>query len=172
MSGQPPMMTHVYLSGQLQLIAAKGAPERILRICKLDEITNLKIRTIIMQMASSGYRVLGVCSATSNIGEYPAEQDDFNWKFEGLLAFVYDPPKKNVNDVFGKWYGAAIDIKLVTGDFAETAMNIAMRTGIRNYEKYVTGEQVLHILYRRAFANDKKNKYLCPDVSGCQLAVN
>ncbi len=142
LSGQPPMMTHVYLSGQLQLIAAKGAPERILRICKLDEITNLKIRTIIMQMASSGYRVLGVCSATSNIGEYPAEQDDFNWKFEGLLA-LYDPPKKNVNDVFGKWYGAAIDIKLVTGDFAETAMNIAMRTGIRNYEKYVTGEQVL-----------------------------
>jgi len=99
LSGQPPMMTHVYRSGDVQLIAAKGAPERILRICKLDELTKRKMESIILQMASSGYRVLGVCSVTNHLGEYPAEQDDFNWKFEGLLA-LYDPPKKNASEEF------------------------------------------------------------------------
>src|SRR5579871_2109042 len=143
-SGQPPMMTHVYRAGEHQLIAAKGAPERILRICKLDELTIIKTKAFVQQMAASGYRVLGVCSASDHTGEYPAEQDDFNWRFEGLLA-LYDPPKKNVKDEFNKWYGAGIGIKLVTGDYAETAMNIAAQVGIRDYEKYITGEQLMKL---------------------------
>jgi Ca2+-transporting ATPase len=142
LGGQPPMMTHVYLSDNTQIVAGKGAPERILRICKLNEIDKKKIQEIVQQMASSGYRVLGICSVANHVGSFPEQQDDFNWKFEGLLA-LYDPPKKNVNQVFKKWYDAGINIKLVTGDYAETAINIAGQVGIKEHEKYMTGEELM-----------------------------
>ncbi|HVM86914.1 MAG TPA: cation-translocating P-type ATPase [Puia sp.] len=144
LSGQPPMMTHVYTLGETTWIAAKGAPERILRISGLDNIELKKINKIVQQMASAGYRVLGVCSAMDHTGPYPDEQDSFNWNFEGLLA-LYDRPKKNVVDVFRKWYDAGISIKLVTGDYAETAMNIARQVGMKNYSRYITGEEVMRL---------------------------
>jgi P-type Ca2+ transporter type 2C len=144
LSGQPPMMTHVYAFNNTKIIAGKGAPERILRICKMDESTENKMWKIIMQMASTGYRVIAVCSATHNDGTYPVEQDDFNWKFGGLLA-LYDPPKKNVFTEFNRWYDAGINIKLITGDYPETAANIALQTGMKNIEHYVSGEEVMKL---------------------------
>ena len=72
----------------------------------------------------------------------PVSQNDFNWHFEGLLA-LYDPPKANIADVFKDIYKAKIDVKLITGDYPETAVNIAGQTGIFNHLKYSTGEQVM-----------------------------
>jgi Ca2+-transporting ATPase len=144
LSGRPPMMTHVYILESVQVVAAKGAPERILRICKLDDVTIGRMEKIILEMTSSGYRILGVCSATNHSDIYPANQDDFNWNFEGFVS-LYDPPKKNAGGVFKKWYQAGIHIKLITGDYAETAMNIASQTGIKDAEKYITGEQVMQL---------------------------
>jgi Ca2+-transporting ATPase len=144
LSGHPPMMTHVYSTGDELLVTAKGAPERILRICSLDDKTIKKVNDIILEMASSGYRVLGVCSAKDHKGPYPEQQDEFNWEFTGLLA-LYDPPKENVPLVFKKWYRAGIEIKMVTGDFMETALNIATQTGINHFRKAITGEQVMQL---------------------------
>jgi Ca2+-transporting ATPase len=144
LEGQPPMMTHVYDEHGMKIIAAKGAPERILRICKLDEITTNKLRTIVKELASQGYRVLGVSSADGHSGPYPDRQDDFRWTFKGFLA-LYDPPKQNINEVFVKWYSAGIEIKLLTGDYAETAMNIASLVGIKKHSEYITGEEVMKL---------------------------
>lgn len=142
LNGKPPMMTHVYEFDGKKIVAAKGAPERMLRVSKMDEVALKKILKVTEQMASSGFRVLGVCSAVHE-GAYPAEQDDFNWEFEGLLA-LYDPPKKGISRVFKQWYEAGIQVKLLTGDFAETAINIAELVGIRTGEHYATGEQVMN----------------------------
>ena len=141
LSGQPPMMTHVYDYGDTRIIAGKGAPERILKVCKISDAEILRIRQKMESMASRGFRVIGVCSAT-HTGVYPKEQDDFNWKFEGLLA-LYDPPKKGVRQVLEQWYRAGIQVKLLTGDFAGTAKNIAGQVGIRNCEQAVTGDRVM-----------------------------
>jgi Ca2+-transporting ATPase len=141
LSGQPPMMTHIYDYGGAGIVAGKGAPERILKVCKISDAEILRIRQKMEAMASRGFRVIGVCSAT-HTGVYPKEQDDFNWKFEGLLA-LYDPPKKGVREVLEQWYGAGIRVKLLTGDFAGTAKNIAGQVGIRNCEQTVTGDQVM-----------------------------
>ena len=144
LAGKPPMMTHVYLSGNVRLVAAKGAPERIIRICRLNAHKTKHIEKIVHEMASSGYRILGVCTAMNHTGPYPDEQDDFNWKFEGLLA-LYDPPKINVGEVFNKWHRAGIHLKLLTGDYAATAMNIGGRSGIRRHQDFMTGEQVMRL---------------------------
>ena len=142
LGGIPPMMTHVYESSEGSWVAGKGAPERILRICRLNPETMIRLEEIVSSMASSGFRVLGICSAMHPATPYPEEQDDFKWKFEGFLS-LYDPPKENVRDTFEKWYQAGISIKLITGDFPATALHIASMTGLRSGQEYLTGEQVM-----------------------------
>ena len=144
LGGLPPMMTHVYETDKGIWVAGKGAPERILRICNLDADTITRQEKIVSDMASSGFRVLGICSAIHPAEPYPEKQDDFKWKFEGFLS-LYDPPKENVRETFEKWYQAGISIKLITGDYPATALHIAAITGLRNSQDYLTGEQVMNL---------------------------
>lgn len=142
LEGQPPMMTHVYEDDDRLLVAAKGAPERILRVCKILPGVAEELRKRVSGLASSGYRVLGVCSAQGHEGIYPEQQDHFNWQLEGFVA-LYDPPKKNVKKVVGQWQQAGIGVKILSGDYVETVQNIAGQAGILQQQQYVTGEQVV-----------------------------
>jgi Ca2+-transporting ATPase len=144
LQGSPPMMTHVYESDSGAIVAAKGAPETIMRVCRLDEVSVQKVTKLILQMAAKGQRVLGVASALHQGKEMPDHQDDFNWKFEGLISF-YDPPKQNISKVLQQLYKAGISVKMVTGDHAETALNISEQVGLQHPAGYVTGEQVLQM---------------------------
>ncbi len=144
LEGKPPMMTHVYAQNKKKIIAGKGATERIIEICKLDDATKNKINEKAILLASRGYRILGVASSTLDNETFPEKQDDFNWKFEGLLA-LYDAPKKNINNVFKKIYEANISIKIITGDFPETTVNIASQVGIKNCLKYLTGNEIMEM---------------------------
>lgn len=141
LDGFPPMMTHVHGHSEVKIVAGKGAPERVIKVCRLDQQNIIKIRKTVIEMASQGYRVLAICSAFLTSKEYPQDQDDFNWKFEGLMA-LYDPPKVSVVAELEKWYKAGIKIKLITGDYAETAINIAGQVGLRNFEQHTTGEEI------------------------------
>ena len=76
------------------------------------------------------------------VKEYPVEQDDFNWHFEGLVA-LYDPAKKGVKNEFDKWYAAGIKVKLITGDYKETALHIAKQVGMRLTDLALTGDQLM-----------------------------
>jgi Ca2+-transporting ATPase len=141
LDGYPPMMTHVHGHSEVKIVAGKGAPERVIKVCRLDQLNITKIRKTVIELASKGYRVLAVCSALLTNKEYPRDQDDFNWKFEGLMA-LYDPPKMSILSELEKWYKAGIKIKLLTGDYAETAINIAGQVGLRNFEQNKTGEEI------------------------------
>lgn len=142
LEGRPPMMTHVYEFNNTRIVAAKGGAERIINICALDEVTIKKISGIIKKLATKGHRVIGVASATHPGTELPGRQDDFKWKFEGLLS-LYDPPKKNITAVFKEFYQAKINVKLITGDFPETAANIAQQVEMLNSTKFLTGDEVM-----------------------------
>jgi len=144
LQGKPPMMTHVYELDNIKIVAAKGAPERIIRVCGLAGNEKLKITQHITSLASNGYRVIGVDSAVHTESQLPVSQDEFNWQFEGLLA-LYDPPKKNIHDVLEQFYDARISVKLITGDYPETAINIAGQVGIYNHLKCITGEEVMRM---------------------------
>ncbi len=144
LEGIPPMMTHVYQYENIKIVAAKGAAERILKVCKLDMDAEKRVTGHIKNLAARGYRILGVASAVHANYELPFTQDKFNWKFEGLVS-LYDPPKKNIEKVIRQFYDAEIRVKLLTGDYPETAVNIAEQVGISGYLKYITGEEVMHM---------------------------
>jgi P-type Ca2+ transporter type 2C len=142
LEGQPPMMTHIYDDGTTVIAAAKGAAERVINSCRLPDTEKNKILLYAVSLASKGYRVIGVASALHAGPVFPALQENFAWHFEGLLA-LYDPPKKNIAEVLKQFYKAGIDVKMITGDYPETAVNIAGQVGVLNHLKYNTGDEVM-----------------------------
>ncbi|QIP15125.1 cation-translocating P-type ATPase [Spirosoma aureum] len=143
LSGTPPMMTHIYDSktGIIQ-IAGKGAVERIVRVCQLTKPEAEVILQQASQLATEGYRVLGVAGSQWGATPYPTEQDDFTWSFKGLLAFE-NPPKPNASWVIDQFKQAGIAVKLITGDSPETALSIARQVGLTDDNQVLTGEQVM-----------------------------
>lgn len=145
LAGKPPMMTHIWeKKGSHRIIACKGAVERILEVSKVKSELREQVLTKTEEMAGQGYRVLGVASATMEGNHFPKEQDDFQWQFEGLVAF-YDPPKKNVTEVFKKFYTAGLRVLMITGDHAATAQNIAKSIGLRGWETILTGQEIMEL---------------------------
>lgn len=146
LGGKPPMMTHIWekKDGSMRTVACKGGVERILQVAHVQDAAREQILEKTEEMADKGYRVLGVASAVFEGNDFPKEQDDLGWQFEGLIAF-YDPPKVDVAEVFQKFYTAGIRVLMITGDHLATAKNIARSTGLRGWELAMTGHQVMEL---------------------------
>lgn len=145
LSGRPPMMTHIWeKSGQHRIIACKGAVEKVLEVANANNQLHEEVVQHMETMASKGFRVLGVASAVFPGEEFPADQADFTWQFEGLVAF-YDPPKENVPRVFNRFYQAGLRVVMITGDHLATAKHIAQTTGLKGWELAMTGQEVMEL---------------------------
>jgi len=145
LSGKPPMMTHIFENkAGKRIIAAKGAPEALLKVADLEEQVKTQIEMQLKNLASQGFRVLGVGEANAQIQEYPKTQQELQFKFLGLIAF-YDPPKKNISKVFEGFYSAGLQVKIITGDNAETTGEIARQINFRTAGKSMDGEELLKL---------------------------
>jgi len=142
LEGKPPMMTHVYRNGEGCVAAAKGGVERIMEVSRLSAVERKNMERVAADMAGKGYRVLGVASAGCVEGGFPERQENFDWRFEGLVAFN-DPPKANLAPVLAEWTKAGIRIKILSGDHLETVVNIARAAGVSPGSSFLTGEQVM-----------------------------
>lgn len=145
LEGNPPMMTHVFENKtQDRIIAAKGAPEAIIAVCRISEAEKIILQRQLDMLAEKGYRVLGVAASfyTGNI--FPKFQQHLPFHLLGLVAF-YDPPKSNIHKVFEGFYGAGIDVKIVTGDHEVTTKAIAKQAGLRNAGLSLNGAQFLQL---------------------------
>ena len=142
LAGTPPMMTHVRQVNGTQLIAAKGAVEHILAVCRPAPAGADEIRRVTRELSGQGYRVLGVARGTQTTPDFPAAQDDFQWEFLGLVA-LENPPKANAATVIQAFTTAGIGVKMITGDFPETAQAIARQVGLPGADTLLTGEQVM-----------------------------
>ena len=143
LSGKPPMMTHIFEneSGK-KIIAAKGAPEALIEVSHLSEAEKNQILTAMKSMTQKGFRVLGVGVSDFSGTDYPETQQALKFNFKGLVAF-YDPPKHNIQAVFETFYKAGIQVKIVTGDNAETTSTIAKQVGFKNADKVLNGDELM-----------------------------
>ena len=142
LAGTPPMMTHVRQVNGAPLVAGKGAVEHILAVCGLASAAAERVRQITRELSEQGCRVLGVAQGATVAGSFPAAQDDFQWTFLGLIA-LENPPKANAAEVVRAFTEAGIRVKMITGDFPETAQAIARQIQLPGADTLLTGQQVM-----------------------------
>lgn len=143
LSGKPPMMTHIFENQKGdRIIAAKGAPEAMIKNSQLSEGQKVLINDTIQKMAQKGFRILGVAQATFSGNDFPKNQETFSFDLEGLVAF-YDPPKNNIKAVLEAFYKAGIKVKIVTGDNAITTQTIANLIGFKDADKTLNGDELM-----------------------------
>lgn len=143
--GKPPMMTHIFRNSEGEtIIAAKGAPEAILRRSNLSKEDQLKFEEQSLAYAREGYRVLGVGKGIWANSSWPASQEEFMFEFIGLVAFQ-DPPKSNIRETIETFRKAGISVKMITGDYAETALAIAGQVGLSSNAEVLTGKDILEM---------------------------
>ena len=86
-------------------------------------------------------RVLGIGIIDFKGNNFPKTQQEFKNTFLGLIGF-YDPPKKNIAQVFNHLYDAGIKVKIITGDNQITTGAIAKQAGFRGWEKAIDGAEL------------------------------
>jgi P-type Ca2+ transporter type 2C len=141
--GTPPMMTHIFKNHAGEtIIAAKGAPEAILRQSSLPVGRMKQAEEQSLAYARQGYRVLGVGKGSWKESRWPVAQSEFEFELLGLIAFQ-DPPKENIAATIKTFNNAGIAVKMITGDYAETALAIAGQIQLSNNHDVLTGKEVL-----------------------------
>lgn len=150
-------LSHVWQSTDKKkfLIASKGSPETILNLCHADKEQKKEILEKVKEMSEKGLRALGVAESTTNDSNLPDNQHDFIFRFIGLLGFV-DPIRTSAPGAVKEAYEAGIRVIMITGDYSGTAQFVAKKIGIKNPEKFLTGEDlenISHIELREKIKN-------------------
>jgi Ca2+-transporting ATPase len=122
------------------LVAAKGAPEAIISLCRLGALEERKLLAATEEMAASGLRVLGVARAHC-AGALPDDQRTFKFSFVGLVGLA-DPLRPSVPAAVKGCYAAGIRVIMITGDYPVTATNIAAQIPLRNATDVITGPEL------------------------------
>ena len=135
-SSERKMMTTVQDFGtDEKLCITKGAPERVLKLCKfastdikMDKRTYSELEKANESMASSGLRVLAVAYKQTSKSDRQPENDLI---FAGFIGMT-DTPRDEAADAVAECRKAGIKVVMITGDHALTAKAIAEQTGIYN----------------------------------------
>ena len=123
------------------VVASKGAPEAIAELCRLSPNRRAHLSTQVKQLAARGLRVLGVARTELPARELPPDQAQLAQTYLGLVAFE-DPLRKSVPSAVAECHAAGIRIIMITGDYPETACNIARQAGISRPDSVITGKEL------------------------------
>src|SRR6185369_10777021 len=137
-------VTHIWQAdgdgGAEYIVAAKGAPEAIAGLCRLNAADRAALTQSIDAMASAGLRVLGVARASHAGLHWPASPRELGFEFLGLVGLA-DPLRASVVEAVRECRSAGIKAVMITGDYPATANAIAQQAGLERGE-LVTGEQL------------------------------
>ena len=124
-------MTQVWdTNGTGWQIAAKGAPEAVADLCRLDAAGRAALTAQVDEMATAGLRVLGVAEAAYVGADLPDSQREFAFRFLGLVGLA-DPLRASVPDAVALCRSAGIRVIMITGDYPATAQAIAAQAGLQ-----------------------------------------
>jgi len=115
--------------GGAYLVASKGAPEAIARLCRMEVGETKALTEAVDRLARQGMRLLGVARGKHAGAAFPSSATDFTLQFVGLIALA-DPLRESVPDAVRECRSAGIRVVMITGDYPETARAIAREAGI------------------------------------------
>lgn len=128
------MSATVWHNGKSFNIYAKGAPEHILKSCKLSAEDKKKAEATLEEFATHGYRVIGVASLQSDtkvesFEDLTHQLEAKNMKFEGFVA-VADILRPEASRAIKQALAAGVSVRMITGDHFETAYQIGRKLGM------------------------------------------
>lgn len=131
--------THVWQKENRVIVAAKGAPEHIARICGLSETQLNSFHDLVATSASHGFRVIAVAKMELSESEFRSKKiDEIGLQFLGF-SLLRDPIRDGVPDAINLCRAAGIRTIMITGDHPATAIAVANEIGIPS-SSFMTGE--------------------------------
>jgi Ca2+-transporting ATPase len=129
-------VANVWQGGDRPVVAAKGAPETVAALCRLDEAQREALHRHVAARAAAGIRMLAVAQAAMP-DVLPESQDGFAYSFVGLVGFA-DPLRATVPQAITECRSAGIRVLMITGDHPSTAAAIAAAAGLE-VQEVITG---------------------------------
>ncbi|MBI3009865.1 MAG: cation-translocating P-type ATPase [Candidatus Omnitrophica bacterium] len=123
-------------------IVAKGAPEAIAALCRMNPAAAEGMQRNVESMAGRALRVLGVAKCELNRGaELPEALEELAFKFIGLIGLA-DPIRPAAVEALNECRSAGIRVVMITGDYAATARQVAASVGLSPADLIVTGKEL------------------------------
>jgi len=149
---------HIWKVETRYVIAAKGAPETIARLCRLNSLQNASLNASVHEAADSGYRVLAVAYLElPSDSPIPENVESLTLNYLGL-TFLEDPIREGVIESIQKCATAGIRTIMITGDHPNTALAIAQQIGLPHSQKCITGVEI-------EACSDEELRELIPQIS-------
>ncbi|MEQ4518097.1 cation-translocating P-type ATPase [Pseudarthrobacter sp. B907] len=137
-------LSHVWRApdGSHYVVAAKGAPEAIATLCRLDPDRRAALMADVERATASGQRVLAVVRAAfDRAGQLPSRQLDFDFEYLGLVG-LHDPLRPGAADAVAACARAGVRTVMITGDYPGTAQAIAREIGLDHGAGVITGPEL------------------------------
>ncbi|GAA0708312.1 cation-translocating P-type ATPase [Dyella marensis] len=122
-------------------IGAKGAPEAVMIMCRLDAAQEEAWNRQVHAMAVRGLRVLAVAAADWPGQAWPDTQRELPFRFVGLLGLI-DPPRDGARAAVDECHAAGIRVLMMTGDHEVTARAIAAQVGLSDAPRSISGADI------------------------------
>ena len=120
---------------------AKGAPEDIACLCRLDDPARSALLDRANELARNGMRVLAVAHASVHATALPDNPRTMVFALDGLLGLV-DPVRPAVPDAIAECRTAGIRVIMITGDHPSTALAVAKAIHLDVGSGVLTGPEV------------------------------
>jgi magnesium-transporting ATPase (P-type) len=133
-------------------VFVKGAPERILSMCRHQRADGGGVEPLDLEfwhscessIARQGQRVLAFAIRVmpdANTHQLHRQDIAQGLIFIGMVGFI-DPPRPESVAAVAECRAAGIRVKMITGDHAITATAIAQQIGLENTERVLTGQDL------------------------------
>ncbi|CAG35036.1 probable cation-transporting ATPase [Desulfotalea psychrophila LSv54] len=132
-------------------IFVKGAPEKVLTMCRKQGLSASETEPLdhdyweeqAQFIASQGQRVLALAAKPMKPEHMVLAHADIEDSliFLGLVGLM-DPPRPEAIMAVAECHLASIEVKMITGDHAATAVAIGNQLGLRNTNRVLTGAEL------------------------------
>ena len=122
-------------------IVIKGAPETVLRLCRLDAGAVDAALTQAHRAATNGWRLLAVAETTWDDSPWLDDPRRYQFTWLGCVALA-DPLRADVPEAIAQCRAAGVRVVMITGDYSGTALAIARQAGISTEGGALTGAEI------------------------------
>src|SRR3990167_7613077 len=133
----------LWQEGSKHKLYLKGAPEHIIKLCRLGRAEAAKAEAKLRQMVANGFRVIAIAKAdVSSTLDNLENLKKYELELLGLIAFADELRPESAPSIAAA-QAAGISVKMITGDHFDTAFHIGRTLNISQHrDQVVEGDEL------------------------------